>query len=769
MVNSSNNLNHANLSSGNIYHQVSASASASAVSDQDAQTSVQETYLNPNSPSNSTTISDRHPPPSSQSHPTIPMNRPIHSNVASLQQHSSTPSLTSTATANSGNVNSAHRNYNNQYHQHQDPYQYQFPPNRRIHVSSRLQKESAESQQALLRASAAKKVSVASSNVVGNTNNNNNHHNSSFSSFPATSTAASATAATRPSRFVSSSSGASLPSLSSNQYLSTSKSHDEYDKPKGTEGEWKIVEINNDTNNPSTTTSSSPPPCERSLHAATLWNDQLLIFGGYDGQVRRNDFYSFHLIKKQWNLIIGNGTIPSPRDRHCAIAHNNSFYIFGGFDGTSRVNDFYEFDFTTLSWKRILPNLNTGTGIQIAASASPPTPRHSHSAVVYQDSLYVFGGYDGSYRSDFHEYNFLTNTWVSIPPLGRSPRARYRATCVTYKNKMILYGGHDGTRHLSDLHLFDFNNRSWSVFMDMSGIPPIARDSHNSFVHGNRMYVFGGSTGSAMNDLHELTLDRDDDDADADADENNHESTAQNDSSRDVIDSFTPMWRAVKCTGHISHRFCHVGAFHGDNLYIFGGYDGSSRLNDFMRFEFCFDDLSYNIPPSTIVPDMRAFVNNEALSDITFIVDGHTVYAHKIMLVRCNYFRAMLTGNMMEASLSTINLEDVSCTIFLSLLEYLYTDRLNIDVENAMELFAAADLFGIPRLQGMCEKKMLQSIEPDNAATIFHAADEHCASLLRSKALTFILKHFEQVSKSAAFEEMARNNVELVVEILRLR
>jgi len=47
-----------------------------------------------------------------------------------------------------------------------------------------------------------------------------------------------------------------------------------------------------------------------------------------------------------------------------------------------------------------------GTG-----NTSPPTPRHSHSAVVYEDSMYVFGGYDGHYRNDFYRFNFVTGNW----------------------------------------------------------------------------------------------------------------------------------------------------------------------------------------------------------------------------------------------------------------------------------------------------------------------------------------------------------------------
>jgi hypothetical protein len=187
--------------------------------------------------------------------------------------------------------------------------------------------------------------------------------------------------------------------------------HQTNQPPKETKGEWKTVEVNTTTSpnhgsqssltsSSSGSSSSSPPPCERSLHAAALWNDQLLIFGGYDGHARRNDFYSFHFKKREWNLIIGKGEIPTPRDRHCAISYGNSFYIFGGFDGTSRVNDFYEFDFTTMTWKRIISNIssnNVGVGARAGRDrgSSPPSPRHSHSVVVYQDSMYLFGGYDG--------------------------------------------------------------------------------------------------------------------------------------------------------------------------------------------------------------------------------------------------------------------------------------------------------------------------------------------------------------------------------------
>ena len=33
-------------------------------------------------------------------------------------------------------------------------------------------------------------------------------------------------------------------------------------------------------------------------------------------------------------------------------------------------------------------------------------------------------------------------------------------------------------------------------------------------------------------------------------------------------------------------RFCHVAAVYKNSMFVFGGYDGSSRLNDFLEFKF---------------------------------------------------------------------------------------------------------------------------------------------------------------------------------------
>ena len=225
----------------------------------------------------------------------------------------------------------------------------------------------------------------------------------------------------------------------------------------------------------------------------------------------------------------------------------------------------------------------------------------------------------------------------------------------------------------------------------------------------------------------------------------------------------------ITSTLFLTVRFFPACVYSREALFIFGGYDGSTRLSDFVRFDFAAYDLSFEVPSSTLVSEFRALVDDETLSDVTFIVEGISVYAHKLILMRCSYFRALILGDMKESNMKTIRIEQVSHPTFLKILEYLYTDKLRIHLDSAMELFEAADLFCIPRLKTMCEKRMLQSINVENAAAIFHAADLHSALALRQKAKKFILSHFESISKTSCFEEMGRSDIDLVFELLQNR
>jgi hypothetical protein len=129
----------------------------------------------------------------------------------------------------------------------------------------------------------------------------------------------------------------------------------------------------------------------------------------------------------------------------------------------------------------------------------------------------------------------------------------------------------------------------------------------------------------------------------------------------------------------------------------------------------------------------------------------------------------MLTGEYMESRARSVVIEDVKHSVFVKLLEYLYSDHIEIAIDSAMEMLHTADRFGVERLKKMCENVMLRAIDVESVSLILFTADEHNASDLRERCISFILSHFDEVSKTATFAEMGRSNFDIVVEILNRR
>lgn len=214
---------------------------------------------------------------------------------------------------------------------------------------------------------------------------------------------------------------------------------------------------------------------------------------------RKNDFYCYNIDSNKWWEIKTNDMPPTPRDRHIAVVYNRSIFIFGGYDGFNWVNDFFEYNIDYNSWQEVLTSHEFET---------PPTAWHSHSAVVYEDSMYIFGGYDGHYKNDFHRFNFTSNSWIQIKDsVGKPPSPRYRTSCTVINESMYLFGGHDGSKQLNDFYSYNFKTNEWiQIHFERAG-DPSPRDSHILLSFENSVLLFGGSSGNAKSDFFEYRLD----------------------------------------------------------------------------------------------------------------------------------------------------------------------------------------------------------------------------------------------------------------------
>ena len=486
-------------------------------------------------------------------------------------------------------------------------------------------------------------------------------------------------------------------------------------------GAWEPVQIRPD----------SPSPNGLSMHVAVTWGDSLFVFGGYSGQHRVKDFYEFNFTTKVWSLVRGRGTPPTPRDRHAGAVAGNAMYIFGGHDGSSRLGDTYRFDFVALRWSQVM----------VASSnlIDAPTPRHSCALAAFSDHLFMFGGFDGNYRNDVHVLDLSTHKWSKFATTGHPPSPRYRTSMNLCGDQLVVFAGHDGTRHLNDVFALNPETQVWSRIYP-SGLMPIPRDSHAVVTYGDSLVVFGGSSGSAMNDLHELNM---------------------------KSLTWVPLFPGGTAP---TPRFCHSMILMGESkVVVFGGYDGVSRRNDLIQLNINVGRLGVRveIPPSTLIRDLCDLVDNDRLSDVKFSVEGKLVKGHKLLLMRFPYFSNLFSDTSEK---ETHDIEGITHSTFLNVLKYLYTDELDIvKHSNIVEVFEAADRFGVERLKAVCQNAMLDCLDVNNASSLFASADKHNAAHLRALAFNFIISNFDEVSITPDFEEMGRSRVDLVFEVLKRR
>src|SRR5690606_28660300 len=122
------------------------------------------------------------------------------------------------------------------------------------------------------------------------------------------------------------------------------------------------------------------------------------------------------------------------------------------------------------------------------------SPRTLHSAVVYKDSMWVFGGnFDAKIVKDaFCEYQIRQKKWKKVKSFGTTPLLRHSHSASVWRNYMIVFGGnHDFKFVDSDIWLFEFDSQHWKKLVLFPKID-ILLYCHCVTVIGDELYVIGG-------------------------------------------------------------------------------------------------------------------------------------------------------------------------------------------------------------------------------------------------------------------------------------
>jgi len=163
--------------------------------------------------------------------------------------------------------------------------------------------------------------------------------------------------------------------------------------------------------------------------------------------------------------------------------------------------------------------------------------------------------------------------------------------------------------------------------------------------------------------------------------------------------------------------------------------------------------------------------NANTYSDITLIVEGKQIYAHKVILaLRNDKFRAMFDSNFKESTQKELLIENFSYNITLLFIKYLYTDTVGITIENVFELLECANYYNCTQLLRKCEIFIISTvISTDCILNVYQYGLKYMNQTLIQACETFISYRHEKIALQSDFNLLSEDKRHYLSSIKKKR
>ncbi|XP_077291638.1 kelch-like protein 28 [Arctopsyche grandis] len=171
-----------------------------------------------------------------------------------------------------------------------------------------------------------------------------------------------------------------------------------------------------------------------------------------------------------------------------AVFQNNLF-VFGGWNCEDRSHErVYSFDLLTGELKHLSP-------MKVKRSWS--------TAAVVNGRIFIMGGY--SYENKLEtveEYDYVKNSWKNVASMKSK---RFGHASVVYKEDIYVFGGESGKEYLNSVEVFNTKKNQWKILCPMKW----KRSSLAAVVVDDYIYCIGGHSDSPLNNVERYDPGRD--------------------------------------------------------------------------------------------------------------------------------------------------------------------------------------------------------------------------------------------------------------------
>lgn len=194
-----------------------------------------------------------------------------------------------------------------------------------------------------------------------------------------------------------------------------------------------------------------------------------------------------------WSIENSLSVGPSARTKHFTAysPDTQTAYIGYGVKATGELtDDVWALSTENHQWRRL------------RLTGSPVSPRSGSCACMMGKYIVIFGGFtaDERYVSDLHTIDTETGLVQIAPIRGGSPTPRAHAAIGIWNERLFVWGGYNGS-NCSELDVMEFSTMSWSTkHTGVEGCPtsPFAQCGSRLLCHGGPRV--GGLVSVDMND-----------------------------------------------------------------------------------------------------------------------------------------------------------------------------------------------------------------------------------------------------------------------------
>ncbi|XP_028415398.1 uncharacterized protein LOC114538418 isoform X2 [Dendronephthya gigantea] len=216
----------------------------------------------------------------------------------------------------------------------------------------------------------------------------------------------------------------------------------------------------------------------RTASASCVYNNDILVVGGYDGKEGTDKIEVLKMNQHPLRWTMFGGKLPVKLADHDVIVYSGKFYIIGGHDWNEREisNAIYEIALTPPYTAKLLTRM--------------PEPRTFHRAEFVNGKIFILGGKTTHLSKDAFDsvvlYDLIKN---ELKPCTSLPQPVCHMSTVTWGDKIIVLGGENkNAQALNDVIMYDTETGQIEPLPSMI----YKRSGSSAVIMNDVIVVFGG-------------------------------------------------------------------------------------------------------------------------------------------------------------------------------------------------------------------------------------------------------------------------------------